>query len=260
MAVGLLVGSTLEAQDAPKNKPAGEQGGASGSLGAKKFLPYYPLLSIDKMTELLYLTDEQKIKVKPMIEDWKKKYDENNRDTSLAEEDRRAKRIVMEHSLPAEIKDILTDEQLDEWRQIGLGSKKRSTLDPLLSVTGMAKLLDLTDEQKIKVKPIMEEWQKKVAELRKDISLIEEDRRTIGEWQKNVAEPRKDISLAEEDRRAKLKDLRKGVSAKLKNILTAEQLAKCEQGVRRPIAEGVNKARQEKDRQESDQRAKDRQN
>jgi Spy/CpxP family protein refolding chaperone len=85
---------------------------------------------------------------------------------------------------------------------------------PPLSADALAKQLDLTDDQKTKIKPILEEMQKKMADFRKDAA-----------------------SLAPEDRRAKMKEIRDGVTAKLKEILTAEQLAKWEKmgpGNRRP--------------------------
>src|SRR5260221_10192991 len=41
----------------------------------------------------------------------------------------------------------------------------------------LAKQLELTDEQKTKIKPILEEQAKKIKDLRADISLSQEDRR-----------------------------------------------------------------------------------
>ena len=75
---------------------------------------------------------------------------------------------------------------------------------PAFTLDGMAKQLDLTDDQKAKVKPIMEDQQKQRAEIGKD------------------------TSLSQEDRRAKMKELRDATGAKLKEVLTAEQYAKWE--------------------------------
>ena len=85
---------------------------------------------------------------------------------------------------------------------------------PQFSLDGMAKQLDLTDDQKAKVKPVMEDQQKQMADLRKD------------------------TSLAPADRRAKMKEIRDGTGAKLKEILTPEQYAKWQKmgpGNRRPV-------------------------
>jgi hypothetical protein len=88
-----------------------------------------------------------------------------------------------------------------------------------MSVDAVAKQLDLTDEQKPKVKPILEEWQKKIADFRKSSA-----------------------DLSQEDRRAKMKELRDATTAQLKPILTEEQLAKWEkmgQGMRRQGGPGA---------------------
>jgi len=66
----------------------------------------------------------------------------------------------------------------------------------------LSEQLKLTDDQKEKLKPIVQEERKKVRELRDN----------------------KDLSR--QDRVAKLKEIREDVSAKLKPILTPEQLEK----------------------------------
>ncbi|HEV2691828.1 MAG TPA: hypothetical protein VG347_02930 [Verrucomicrobiae bacterium] len=74
----------------------------------------------------------------------------------------------------------------------------------IMNAEGLTKALDLTDDQKTKVKPILEDMQKQGADIRKD------------------------TSLAPEDRRAKMKEIRDAAGAKLKEILTPEQYAKWE--------------------------------
>jgi len=66
----------------------------------------------------------------------------------------------------------------------------------------MAKELDLTDAQKEKIKPILQDQAKAMTDLRDN----------------------KDLSR--EDRMAKMKEIREGLSAKLKPILTPEQFEK----------------------------------
>ena len=68
----------------------------------------------------------------------------------------------------------------------------------------LAAMLNLTEEQQTKVKPVMEEEAKKTQELR----------------------DQKDLSP--EDRRAKYTEIRNGTTAKLKPILTTEQWDKWE--------------------------------
>ena len=66
----------------------------------------------------------------------------------------------------------------------------------------VATSLALTDDQKAKAKPVFDEMQQKMTDLRKD------------------------TTLEAADRRAKMKEIRDGVTAKLKDILTEEQFAK----------------------------------
>lgn len=89
---------------------------------------------------------------------------------------------------------------------------------PAMNADGLAKQLDLTDDQKTKVKPVLDDMQKQQADLRNDTSLSRADQMT------------------------KRKEIRDAASAKLKEILTPEQYAKWEKmgpGNRRPGAPGA---------------------
>ena len=88
----------------------------------------------------------------------------------------------------------------------GPGARGRMGFDAI------ATQLALTDEQRPKAKPVFDELQQKQAALRQD------------------------TSLSQEDRTAKRKEIRDAATAKLKDILTPEQLTKWEkmqQGQRR---------------------------
>jgi Spy/CpxP family protein refolding chaperone len=86
---------------------------------------------------------------------------------------------------------------------------------PGMSYEAIAKRLEITDDQKPKAEPIITDFIQKVTDLRKD------------------------TSLSREDRMAKMKGLRDDATAKLKDILTADQLAKWQQmGTRRPGGAG----------------------
>jgi len=75
----------------------------------------------------------------------------------------------------------------------------------------LTKTLDLTDDQKPKVKAALDAQQTKIKALRED------------------------SSLSQDDRRAKLKTIREETSADLKKVLTDEQYAKYEKlSQRRP--------------------------
>lgn len=82
-----------------------------------------------------------------------------------------------------------------------------------MNFDSISQQLALTDDQKTKAKPVFEEMMQKTRDLRQDTSL----------------EPA--------DRRAKAKEIRDAATAKLKEILTPEQLEKWQkigQGNRRP--------------------------
>ena len=82
------------------------------------------------------------------------------------------------------------------------------------NVDQLAKMLDLTDDQKAKVKPILEARDKKIADLRGDTALSQEDRRT------------------------KMQSIREETTAQMKTVLTPEQFDKWEkmaQRGRRPV-------------------------
>ncbi len=99
---------------------------------------------------------------------------------------------------PLQAQDAATPPPADKPAAGGPVQRGRPTIDQI------AKQLELTDAQKPKVQAVLEEQTKKMQELRQDTSLSQEDRRT------------------------KMKEIRDAGTAKLKEILTPEQLAKWE--------------------------------
>ncbi len=71
----------------------------------------------------------------------------------------------------------------------------------------LTKALELTDDQKPKVKAVLDETTEKIGEVRKDPGFAD---------------------LSREDKMAKMKPIRDAMTAKMKAILTAEQFAKYE--------------------------------
>jgi periplasmic protein CpxP/Spy len=116
-AAGLFAGNTLQAQDAPKtgDQPAPAPGGA----GMRR-----PPLSVEAIAKQLDLTDDQKAKIKPIFEDMQKKLAELRKDTSLSQEDRRAKLKEARDGITAKLKEILTPEQLAKWEKMGPGNRR----------------------------------------------------------------------------------------------------------------------------------------
>lgn len=120
VAASLFAGNTLQAQDAPKDKPAGEQPAPGpGGPGMRR-----PPISPDAIAKQLDLTDDQKTKLKPVIEEMQKKVTEMRKDTGLAPEDRRAKMKEIRDGMTAKMKEILTPEQLAKWEKMGAGGRR----------------------------------------------------------------------------------------------------------------------------------------
>lgn len=110
LAGGLLVGATLQAQDAPKDKPPGERGGPGGP--GMRGRP-----NLDQIAKDLNLTDDQKAKVKTAMEDMQNKMKALRDDTNLKPEDKRAKAKEIREGFTATMKEILTAEQFEKWQK-----------------------------------------------------------------------------------------------------------------------------------------------
>lgn len=119
-AGSLFASSTLQAQDAPKDKPADKPAAPPASAMRR------PGLSLDSMAKQLDLTEDQKVKIKPIFEDLQKKISELRKDTSIAAEDRPAKMKEIREGVSAKLKEILTPEQFAKWEKNGPGMRRPS--------------------------------------------------------------------------------------------------------------------------------------
>ena len=119
MALGGLVAcSTLAtAQDATNSAP--KQGGKKG---------YSVEQRLEAMTTKLSLTDEQKPKVKAVLEESSKKMQEIRSDSSLDQAARREKMQPIMEEQNTKMKAILTDEQYPKYQAMNQrgGKKKKS--------------------------------------------------------------------------------------------------------------------------------------
>jgi Spy/CpxP family protein refolding chaperone len=119
MAGSLFSAGTLLAQDAPKDKPPGDQGSPGGPGGPGGPAVRRPMLTFEAVSKQLSLTDEQKPKVKPIIDDYIQKMTDMRKDTAMAPADRRTKMKEIRDAATAKLKDILTAEQLATWEKMG---------------------------------------------------------------------------------------------------------------------------------------------
>jgi Spy/CpxP family protein refolding chaperone len=126
-AVGLFAGNALQAQDAPKDKPATEQPApAPGGPGMRR-----PPISMEAIAKQLDLTDDQKTKVKPIFEAMQKKMQDFRKEAAnLAPEDRRAKMKEIRDEIGTKLKDILTAEQFAKWEKLGMGNRRPGAATP----------------------------------------------------------------------------------------------------------------------------------
>lgn len=106
---GLMACSTLATAQDSTNSPA-KQGGKKGFSVEQR---------LERMTTTLSLTDEQKPKVKAVLEDTAKKMKD------VAPEDRQTKGREIRDEENTKMKAILTDEQYTKYQAMGRGGKKK---------------------------------------------------------------------------------------------------------------------------------------
>jgi len=112
---GLLAcGAVAFAQDQAAPQPSTTQPGGKKRGG----------LSIEQLTVQLKLTDEQKPKVEAILKDSQKKRQELRADTSLTQEERRAKSTAVMAESSKKLKEILTPEQFEKYQTLRPGGKK----------------------------------------------------------------------------------------------------------------------------------------
>jgi periplasmic protein CpxP/Spy len=116
MIAALIAGSmfaadmAVRAQDASNTPPAGARPpGGPGARGRMNF---------DNIAKELALNDEQKTKAKPVFEEMQQKMTDLRKDTSLSQDDRRAKMKEIRDDSNKKLKDIFTTEQFDKWQKM----------------------------------------------------------------------------------------------------------------------------------------------
>ena len=100
--------SALQAQDTNSAPPA-----------ADSPKPVRARPGFDMIAKQLNLTDDQKPKVKPIVDDMMSKMREVRSDQSLSQQDKRAKMKEIRDTAGTKLKEILTPEQYDKWAKMG---------------------------------------------------------------------------------------------------------------------------------------------
>lgn len=115
MAGMLTLGGAVFAQDAQDAQPSPQEH-ANAQNGEHRGM-MSPDAMLDHMSTELNLTEDQKTKIKPILEDQSKKMSDLRSDTSLSREDRRAKMKDVHESTMTQLRQILNEDQqkkLDE--------------------------------------------------------------------------------------------------------------------------------------------------
>ena len=115
-ALPLTMAAQTEAPPAPPQGQMGEHHDHMGRMGG----PPSPQQHLDHLSKMLNLTDDQKAKIKPILEDTTTQSQSLMKDTSLSPQDRHAKMRDLHEKSMAQIRPLLTSDQqakLDSMKQ-----------------------------------------------------------------------------------------------------------------------------------------------
>jgi Spy/CpxP family protein refolding chaperone len=120
IALPLTMAAQTDAPPAPPQGQMGEHHDHMGRMGG----PPSPQQHLDHLSQMLSLTDDQKAKIKPILEDTTTQSESIRKDTSLSPPDRRAKMRDLHEKSMTQIRGFLTTDQLtkfDSMHQKGEG-------------------------------------------------------------------------------------------------------------------------------------------
>ncbi|MDD3294102.1 MAG: hypothetical protein PHG20_05380 [Geobacteraceae bacterium] len=153
-----------------------------------------PGAHLDMITARLSLTDEQRIKILPILDEQFAKKREVFKDGSLTRDQRRAKMQEISDTYHERITAVLTPEQKEKADKMKEYAAKRAkarkdgktgryergmrAMDPAARLEWMSTNLGLTADQKAKISPIMEEQAKEMKAVRDDAKLTRDQRMT----------------------------------------------------------------------------------
>lgn len=107
LAVTLTAFAAAQSDSPPQDQGGKQQGHHMGSKGEQMS----PQSRLDRMSETLNLTDVQKQKILPILQDESSKAQSLRDDTSLSQDDKRAKFQALRQGTMNQIRPILTQEQ-----------------------------------------------------------------------------------------------------------------------------------------------------
>jgi protein CpxP len=119
LVAGSLLAWNVAARAAETNTPPAKPGPGGPPQGQRPAGMMRGGPSLEMLTEQLSLTEEQKPKVKSILDAREKKILEVRGDTSLSQEERRTKMMALRDEFNAQMKAVLTTEQFEKWQQMG---------------------------------------------------------------------------------------------------------------------------------------------
>lgn len=123
-------------------------------------------MRLDRMSHMLNLSEDQKSQIEPILQDEVQQAQAIRQDASLTPEQKRGKMLQLRDSSRARVEAVLTPEQVARMPRRGAGRR----------MARMAQRLNLTADQKAKMKPLMVGQHKQVQAVRADASLTPEQK------------------------------------------------------------------------------------
>ncbi len=191
----------------PQNPPAGMRHMAD------------PATRLQHMAQYLNLTDDQKAKIQPILQNEAEQLKAIRSDTSLTADQRHAKVQEIRKASRAQIEPILTPDQVAKLKaSMKEAAHHRGMRHGGMNAGGplawMSENLNLTDDQKSKIQPLFTNQRTQVQAIRQDASLTDEQKHT------------------------KIAELRKSTHQQLMAILTPEQQQLMQQHMREHRGKG----------------------
>lgn len=197
-----LSGTLAFAQETtpPQNTAPAQTPPASAPNGKHRMHRDPAAMRLQMMSKKLNLTDDQKAKIQPILQNEMQQMRSIHQNTALTPDQQKAQLQQIHQATRDQIKQLLTPEQV---AQMGSGPGKGAGMghggpggDPL---AWMSKTLNLTDEQKTKLQPLFDDQHKQVQSIMQD------------------------SSLTPDQKRAKVEDIHKTTHQQVMTVLTPEQ-------------------------------------
>jgi Spy/CpxP family protein refolding chaperone len=194
LLAGFIAAFVMPAQAADSNAPAVRNNGQAGREPVRDFLR--------ELSEKLNLTDEQKAAIRPILVSEAGDIKAVRQDGSLSAEQKQAKIQEIRDKGREKINATLTPEQQKKFAEMKGEAAGRIRDEVKSRLAMLAEKLNLTDDQKTAIRPIL------VAEVN-DIRGVMQDK-----------------SLSKEQRQTKIAAIRESSRKEINKVLTPEQQAK----------------------------------